>query len=91
MTNQFDFYLVEVSAETKTALKLAGVKRDEIRSDRIWGSYRVYGNKRYPRIVYRSTVGFFDATREGSAQAETLREQWAAKGVTARVLYHIDD
>lgn len=85
--NTFDFYSVQVSANTITALKKAGIDRSKI--ERRKNGIAVYGNRSFIRWIYVSTVGYFglDATE----QADELAGKYKSMGVSASVRYHAVD
>jgi hypothetical protein len=76
-----DFYAIRVSAKTITALKNAGVARDNIRRER--DGVAVYGRFVYPRWVYVATVGY----AETNGNPDAIADQWRNKGVNVSVNY----
>ena len=84
--NQFDFTYVQVYANTKTALKSAGVERSQIRS--MPNGCQKYGTRTFRRWLYVATVAYFAADGTG---ADDVASQWRAKGVGATVKYHAAD
>lgn len=85
--NQFDFYSVQVSAPTVTALKKAGIDRTKI--ERRKNGVAVYGSRSFIRWIYVATVGYFGL--DSVAKADELADAFKQKGVVASVRYHAVD
>jgi hypothetical protein len=85
MTNQFDFYSIQVSSSRKTDLINAGVPRDKIRSER--DGFARYGRRSFPRFTYVASVAFCEAT----GNPDELAAPWKNRGVSVNVKYFARD
>jgi hypothetical protein len=92
--NTFDFYSISATSTRRSDFTKAGIPADQIRGEVVWQSY---GRKRYPRTIYRATLGFVDAVQPPGSnatapeKADMIAAEWRAKGLNTRISYHCSD
>lgn len=77
MTNQFDFYCIELHSKHVKPLLKIGISRKRI--DTYRDGFKQYGKNSYPIIQYKSMVGFIDVMTHTTQQIDKLITEYNEK------------